>query len=341
MKRHHKLPAFRIFVFKDIPLVIFRSLITCTAVLFLAITVSDLDATDNISILKLRQVQSEVEKVVAKNTEACVAISDGVGFGSGVIISRDGLVLTAGHVMGDVNQGHYKIFLSSGRTVRAKPLGKNLNADTGMCQIIDPGPFPFAELESSPRMKAGDWVVSLGYSGGWELGRTPPVRTGRIIAQEDEQIVTDAVLIGGDSGGPLFNLDGNLIGIHSSIGDSVAENRHVRVGVFRRDWVRLKRGESWGKLRELNDPKENRKRGRIGIKLDLSQAQATIRAVNEGMPAEEIGLEVGDIITEFDGIPVNDGQHLISIILMRNAGDVCPIVVRREGKEIRYEIILR
>jgi len=298
-------------------------------------------SADNLAIEKLKEIQDKVSSVVSKNISACVAVSDGVGFGSGVIVSADGLVLTAGHVMASPDKGQYEVILSTGKVVRARALGKNLNVDSGMIQIIEEGPFPFVEIDETNKFKQGQWVVSLGHSGGWKLGRKPPVRTGRILARRPHKILTDAVLIGGDSGGPLFNLDGELIAIHSSIGDTVAENRHVLVKTFRRDWDQLKQGRVWGQLPNLNDPSQNKRRGLIGIKLDLTKPQAVIRAVDQGMPAEEIGLQVGDIVTQFDNTFVIDGRHLIEIIKRKSAGDVCPIVVLRNGNQINYEIILR
>ena len=113
------------------------------------------------------------------------------------------------------------------------------------------------------------------------------------------------------------------------------------MATFRRDWERLKRGDVWGQLPNLNDPSEEKRRGKIGIKLDLSRPQAVVRAVDQGMPAEEIGLEVGDIVLQFDNTIVNDGRHLIDIIKRKSAGDVCPIVILRNGTVINYEIILR
>lgn len=323
-----------------------RTVVPLPLVLLLFFSVSFLSplsnaCADNIAILKLKEIQTKVSNVVSENIGACVAVTDGVGFGSGVIVSADGLVLTAGHVMASPDEGQYEVILSTGKVVRARALGKNLNLDSGMIQIIDEGPFPFVELSKDNKFKQGQWVVSLGHSGGWKLGRKAPVRTGRILARRTHQLLTDAVLIGGDSGGPLFNLEGELIAIHSSIGDTVAENRHVPIATFRRDWDSLKQGNVWGKLPNLNDPTEKKRRGLIGIKLDLSQPQAVIRALDQGMPAEEIGLEIGDIVLQFDNTIVNDGRHLIDIIKRKSAGDVCPVVVLRNGNQINYEIILR
>jgi serine protease Do len=296
---------------------------------------------DNIALARLREVQHKISQVVSSTMGACVAVSDGVGFGSGVIVSEDGLVLTAGHVMASPDEGQYEIILPSGRTVKAKALGRNLDTDTGMVQILEKGPWPFVEMNDGQAYSNGSWVVSLGHSGGFELGRNPPVRTGRILDQRDHQILTDAVLIGGDSGGPLFNLEGELIAIHSSIGDSVAENRHVTISYFARDWDRLKRGESWGQLPELNEPDDATRRGKIGINVDRTAPNCLVKAITSGGPASQVGIEAGDIVVEFDRIVIQNGQHLIDTIKQKHAGQVCPMAVIRNGLTIRLEIMLR
>lgn len=292
-------------------------------------------------VKELKRVQSRVFEVVSKVMPACVSISDGVGAGSGVIVSADGLILTAGHVM--TESRIYEIILPSGQTVKAKPLGKNLDNDAGMLQIIGDNStaWPHVNIERTKTLKLNQWVVSLGHSGGFEIGRTPPVRTGRVLKVSKSQVVTDAVLIGGDSGGPLFNLDGDLVGIHSSIGDTIAENRHVSMPAFLKDWDRLKAGLSWGKLPQLENPIPTKRRGVIGVRVDLSAPNCRIRIVNSGSSAEEAGILVGDIVLQFNDIRIYDGQHLIDVIKRFNGGDVCRMQVLRDSQIIALEIQLK
>ena len=255
-------------------------------ILTLALTLALFDgsgASENDSIETLKEVGKKVVRVVDQNRDACVALVDGLGSGSGVIVSEDGLVLTAGHVIENTNLRNFEIVLSSGRRVKAKPLGHNLNNDLGMAQILEPGPWPHAKISRRNEIKRGDWVVSIGHSGGWELGRDAPVRTGRFLKLENSQMVTDAVLIGGDSGGPLFNLKGEVIGIHSSIGDSVSENRHIPIDLFIADWQRLEEGQKWGALANLGRDKP--RRPLIGVTVDLTAGECLITSVLQNSPA--------------------------------------------------------
>ena len=290
---------------------------------------------------ELKRVQAKVAEVVSRVMPACVSISDGVGTGSGVIVSADGLILTAGHVMTESRV--YEIILPSGQTVKAKPLGRNLDIDAGMLQIISDSstPWPYVNVERKKRLRTGEWLVSLGHSGGFEIGRTPPVRTGRVLKLNKELIISDAVLIGGDSGGPLFNLKGNLVGIHSSIGDSVAENRHVSMPAFLKDWDRLKSGSQWGELPKLANPIPTKRRGVIGVRVDLEAPNCKIRIVNSGSSAEEAGMLVGDVVLQFENTRISDGRHLIDVIKRYNAGDVCKMQVLRNAKVIRLEVQLK
>ncbi|MDE0936967.1 MAG: S1C family serine protease [Mariniblastus sp.] len=305
----------------------------------LAVVISLLDnlrATDDDSIRSLKIVGERVIQVVDQNREACVALIDGYGSGSGVIVSSDGLVLTAGHVIEKANLGSFMIILSSGRRVKAKPLGHNLNNDLGMAQILEPGPWPHAKINRKNDIKSGDWVVSLGHSGGWELGRDAPVRTGRFLKKENSQLVTDAVLIGGDSGGPLFNLEGEVVGIHSSIGDSVSENRHIPIEFFIKDWDRLNRGEKWGALANLGE--NNQRRPLIGVTVDLSEDRCLVKSVYRGSPADAAGIKPGDVITEFGDTRITSGQQLIDVVRRKSVGTTYPLVVQRANQTFNFKV---
>ncbi len=227
------------------------------AILFLlatAVCVSIAHAQDR---EQFRAIQEKVERVVAANLPATVVVTDGRGSGSGVVVSAEGLVLTAGHVM-TTGGNDYRVTFPDGRQLKARPLGKNLSVDAAMLMIAEPGPWPYVELGDCDGLKLADWCVCLGHPGGYDLGRVPPVRVGKIIAIKPNQLITDCALIGGDSGGPLFDLDGRLIGIHSSISyDSIAINRHVKINAFRQSWDRMRSGATWGTLPELtNDDDE-------------------------------------------------------------------------------------
>ncbi len=293
-------------------------------------------ATENDSIESLKAVGEKVIRVVDQNRNACVALVDGLGSGSGVIVSEDGLVLTAGHVIENTNLRNFEIVLSSGRRVKAKPLGHNLNNDLGMAQILEPGPWPHAEISRSNETKRGDWVVSIGHSGGWELGRDAPVRTGRFLKLENSQLVTDAVLIGGDSGGPLFNLNGEVIGIHSSIGDSVSENRHIPIDLFIADWQRLEEGQKWGTLANLG--RNQQRRPLIGVTVDLTASECLVTSVLQNSPAATVGIRPGDVITQFGDSQIDSGQQLINVVRQQSAGKSYPIAIRRGTQTFNLEI---
>jgi serine protease Do len=295
------------------------------------------------AVSRLKEIEAKVRQVVKENTSACVSVSMvdpdgyGIGAGSGVVVNSSGLIFTAGHVQ--VPGSECTVLFADGRTARARLLGRNLNVDSGMVQIIDEGPWPYAKVGKSDDLKEGDWVVSLGHSGGFELGRKPPVRTGKLLGRKGYQLLTDAVLIGGDSGGPLFNLDGEVVGIHSSIGDSIAENRHVRIELFKRDYNRLIRGERWGQLPELADTDGGTKPPKMGVRLDLETAE--VKLVQKRSPAADVGIEPGDIVRRFDGIKIESGRQLIALIREKISGDVSAIEVDRGGQILEMEIRLK
>ena len=191
----------------------------------------------------LKAMEKRIEAVAAKVVPAVVGIRIGQAAGSGVIVSSDGIVMTAGHVVGRPGLPVTFIF-ADGKTAKGTTLGLFVAADAGLMKITDPGKRPFVALGHSDSIKPGMWCVAIGHPLGYQAGRPPVVRVGRVLERIDQFIETDCPLVGGDSGGPLLDLDGKLIGINSRIGSSTDMNLHVAVGVFRKYWDRLLKGES-------------------------------------------------------------------------------------------------
>jgi serine protease Do len=172
-------------------------------------------------------------------------------------------------------------------------------------------------------------------------------------------VITDSVLIGGDSGGPLFNLAGELVGIHSSIGDIIAENRHVSMGTFRKDWTRLLSGERWGKLPELGDDESSRKPRRsanrqsdatdspsvsaasLGLTVQSDGGKLLVAEVQPGSPAARVGLKPGDEMLSLDGSQLATIADFESAAGRLKAGGSAAIAFRRNGATLQLNVILQ
>ncbi|MDB6132339.1 MAG: peptidase and chymotrypsin/Hap [Verrucomicrobiales bacterium] len=204
----------------------------------------------------LKERQTRVLEAVQKVGPTVVAITGAsakgsMGSGSGVIISKDGLVLTAGHVLAATGEDLI-ITLPGGREVKGKSLGRDMNRDAALAKITDPGDYTFADMADPSSIEKGEWVVALGHPGGYDPQRGAPLRVGRLWDVDNKTFYrSDCTVSGGDSGGPLFDLSGKVIGIHSSISQNLSENRHVPIGVFEKDMERLKNKEVWGKLSNI------------------------------------------------------------------------------------------
>ncbi len=197
---------------------------------------------------ELREIEDHVKKVLDKVMPAIVCVRVGPGQGSGVIVKEDGTLLTAGHVSGKPDQNAAIIF-PNGTTKKGKTLGQNRGIDSGMCKISDEGKYAFLEMGKSSDLKVGQWVIAIGHPGGFRPNRTPVVRVGRILTVNSFLIRTDCSLVGGDSGGPLFDMQGRVVGIHSRIGGKeITENVHVPIDTYTQTWHKLAKGEMWGGL---------------------------------------------------------------------------------------------
>ncbi|HMO27055.1 MAG TPA: S1C family serine protease, partial [Tepidisphaeraceae bacterium] len=149
------------------------------------------------SLDELRSIERDVGTVLEKVMPSVVGVQVGGSQGSGVIVSRDGFVLTAGHVSGPAGQ-QCTIILEGGRRVRGITLGRNSSIDSGMIRITDPGDYPAAEMGISVALVPGQWVIALGHPGGSRPGRPPVVRLVRVLNTQDSLIITDNTLVGGD-----------------------------------------------------------------------------------------------------------------------------------------------
>lgn len=289
------------------------------------------------TVASLKEKERKIQETVKRVMPATVSVTDRnedsqrgeISSGSGVIVSEDGIILTAAHVILS-NAESFEITFADGRVARAKPLGKNLDVDAGMLKIEGDAKWPHVELADLSKFQRGDWCVALGYPGGYELGRTPPVRVGRILANAKTVLMSDCALNGGDSGGPLFNLDGELLGIHSSIGASIDQNRHVPVTLYKNDWDKLLKGESWGTLGRLVNINPNRPM--LGIRLDFNSENARIESVFAKSPAEKAGLKSDDVILKVDGEAVDRSVDVIEILSQKKPGTEISLEVEREGK---------
>jgi serine protease Do len=288
----------------------------------------------------LTNLESKVETVSQKVMPATVAlISDTGSSGSGVITNADGLILTAAHVV----QGAEKleVVFSDGKQVTGKVLGANYSKDIAMVQIEEKGPWPFAGMGASKPLVAGDWVIALGHSAGFDAARTPPVRFGRVVSKGPGNfLTTDCTLIGGDSGGPLFDLDGKIVGINSSIGVSLTNNNHAGVDGFKEDWDRIKAGESWGKL--SMSPFANPEMPVLGIGFGMPRGVkgVPVQELVPKSPAAAAGVRVGDIIQTLDGSDIPDAGKLLQVLAKRQAGDKVKLGVRRDRKLLDLEVKL-
>jgi serine protease Do len=281
----------------------------------------------------LRAIQDRVKKVAAKVMPCVVGIRIDNAAGSGVIVSRDGYVLTAGHISGKPDRDA-EIILPDGKKLKGKTLGSNKDIDSGMIRITDEGEWPFVEMGDSVRLKEGAWCLALGHPEGYRRGRTPVLRLGRYLghpspSRNSQFLRTDCALVGGDSGGPLFDLDGKVIGIHSQISYEMTWNLHVPVDTYRTTWARLAKGEVWG---------GSKKRGPyIGVEIDDN---CRIIKVMEGSPAEKAGLKANDVVIVFDKDHVEDADDLLMLIAKQKPGDEVPIRVRRDKKILNLKIVI-
>jgi serine protease Do len=293
------------------------------------------------SLAELEALQKMVKEVSSKVLPATVALvsAETGSSGSGVVTTADGLILTAAHVIQGADE--LEVVFPSGRKVTGKVLGANLSKDIGMVKITESGEWPFIARGESKPLEAGDWVVALGHSAGFDPGRTPPVRFGRVVSKGPGNFfTTDCTLIGGDSGGPIFNLEGKIIGVNSSIGMSLKNNNHAGVDGFKDDWDRLLAGDMWGRL-SMN-PFANPEMPVLGIVMGDERLTdgVTVAGFYRLSPAAAAGVKAGDKLVSIDSTELSSRRDLSIYLAKKQPGDKVKLGILRDRTKQEITVTL-
>ena len=278
----------------------------------------------------LEVIQKHLSETLPASRRATVCIDIGDGSGTGVVVSPDGLILTAAHVTGGVGKEFTAIF-EDGRKVKAESLGVVSNTDCAMARIMEEGTWPHVDLDREDSAQLGDWVYSLGHSGGFDKERGVVVRLGRLVQVKDTTIQSDCSLIGGDSGGPLFDLNGKLIGIHSRVGQRTQENMHVPIREFIKNWEALQKGEFLGDGPFAKRPEKGKGFLGIGTK-PRSEGGLSVDKVGRESPAEKAGMKSGDILLKMDGIELTSKEQFQDLLKEKAPDDRVALELLRKGK---------
>jgi serine protease Do len=292
--------------------------------------VNDKKAPENRKDLEV--IQTALIAALPQTRAATVCIELKQGSGTGVIVSPEGLVLTAAHVTGGVGK-KVTMILEDGTKLKGKTLGLNSEKDAAMIQIVDDEEktFPFVEIDRDDSTRLGDWVFALGHSGGFDKDRGLVVRLGRIVRIANSTFQSDCILIGGDSGGPLFDLGGKLTGINSRVGAEVQENMHVPMSAFIEDWDAMLKGEFVGEGPFAKQPVKGS--GFLGLASDARpEGGIVVTKVGRETPAENAGIKEGDVILKLNGTEVASREDLQNLLKELAADDEITLEMIRDGK---------
>ena len=263
--------------------------------------------------------------------------------GSGFVISEDGFVVTNNHVIDGADEITIEFF--SGAELKAEVIGTDPNTDIALLKVEADTPLPFVSFGDSNAARVGDWVIAMGNP----LGQGFSVSAGIVSARNralsgtyDDYIQTDAAINRGNSGGPLFNMDGQVIGVNTAIlspnggsigiGFSMASNVVTRVVNQLKEFGETRRG--WLGVR-IQDVTEDIAEG-LGL---AASTGALITDVPDG-PAKEAGLKTGDVIMSFDGVEVADTRALVRQVGNSPVGATVRVTVMRDGKSQTIKVVL-
>tara|TARA_Y100001958_G_C21200553_1_gene527284 strand:- start:480 stop:1673 length:1194 start_codon:yes stop_codon:yes gene_type:complete len=264
--------------------------------------------------------------------------------GSGFIIDAKGIVITNNHVI--QNAEDILVRVNGDKEYKANIIGKDPLSDIAVLQIESNDKFIPVKFGNSDKARIGDWVIAIGNPFG--LGGT--VTSGIVSARNrslglsryEDFIQTDASINQGNSGGPLFNMDGDVIGINTAIlGQSgsigigfaipsnsakVVVDQLLKYGETKRGWLGVRIQDVTKEIAEAE-------------KLDEPQG-ALVSSVSEGSPSDKGGIKAGDIILEFDGVKINQMRELPTIVARTEVGKTVKVKIWRNKKEIVKKITL-
>ena len=263
--------------------------------------------------------------------------------GSGFVISEDGYIVTNDHVIKGADEITIEFF--GGEKLPAKLVGTDPQTDIALLKVETDKPLPFVSFGDSDHARVGDWVVAMGNP----LGQGFSVSAGIVSARNrelsgtyDDYLQTDAAINRGNSGGPLFNMDGQVIGVNTAIlsptGGSIGIGFSMASNVVSKVVDQLKQ---YGETR----------RGWLGVRIqdvtpDIAEAMglevasgALVTDVPDG-PAKEAGMVAGDVIQLFNGQDVKSAGDLTRRVADAPVGEAVPVVVLREGKSETLNVTL-
>jgi serine protease Do len=265
--------------------------------------------------------------------------------GSGFIIDPSGYVVTNNHVIEGADE--VSVTLQDNTTLKAEIIGRDESGDIALLKVKSDKPLPTVGFGDSSQMRVGDWVLAIGNPFGLGGSVTAGIVSarGRDIhqGQYDDFIQTDAAINRGNSGGPLFNMDGQVIGINTAIfspsGGSIGIGFSIPSDMAKNIVAQLK---------EYGHPR----RGWLGVKIqqvtpDIAEslglkdaAGAMVAGVTDNGPADKARIHAGDIILKFDGKDVKQMHNLPRIVADAEVGKQVPVVLWRDGKEVTLQTTL-
>jgi serine protease Do len=265
--------------------------------------------------------------------------------GSGFIIDASGLVVTNNHVIDGADE--ITVTLQDNTALKAKVLGRDESGDIALLQVKPDKPLQAVQFGDSDAERVGDWVLAIGNPFG--LGGTVTAgivsARGRDIRQGpyDDFIQTDASINRGNSGGPLFNMDGQVIGMNTAIyspsggsigiGFSIPANMVKGVVAQLKDFGHPRRGWLGVRIQQVTPD--------IADSLGLKDASgAMVAGVNDGGPADKAKIRNGDIILKFNNQDVKEMRSLPRIVADSDVGKSVPVVLWRDGKEVTVQATL-